>query len=163
MSASARKILRLVELLFTLVSMSLVYSLSNPGLVVQVKNLGLISASCFAYLGAGLIARLAGLPPRIIDACLPAEFALDFLFCIAAFGGGVVTVAKCNSELDGHRFCAGDSAFILDRGRPITAAAFSITTGILLSSSLSYDYFAWLQSHVKYDEYEGPQGRSRYA
>uniref|UniRef100_A0A7S4DVE6 MARVEL domain-containing protein n=1 Tax=Lotharella globosa TaxID=91324 RepID=A0A7S4DVE6_9EUKA len=150
-----RRWLRGAEIVLSLISFALVYSSPTPGAIAQIENLGLIMMSCWAYTLAALGADLLDVGQKLPDTWPLMEFALDFLFVVLSMGGGVTTFVKCNQTFDGRTpFCADNSPYI---DRPATihmAATCAVLTCLGLSASLMIDYNAWLQTHLKYDEYE---------
>mmetsp|Transcript_24990 Transcript_24990/g.34880 ORF Transcript_24990/g.34880 Transcript_24990/m.34880 type:complete len:170 (+) Transcript_24990:96-605(+) len=150
-----RRIIRAVEIVCSVVSFSCIYSLENLSVSSQIENNGIIMAACFVFTTGVLIGDFCGISRRIQDSWILFEFALDFTFIVLSMGGSVTTIAKCiQQEQEGIPFCDVQSPYIYQPRTAWLGAIFGLVTCCALCVSLTIDYNKWLQTHVKYDDYE---------
>ncbi|GAB5371653.1 hypothetical protein AAMO2058_001598400 [Amorphochlora amoebiformis] len=154
-TAAYRRSLRILEMALSFGAFISIIGLGKLEHVAQLENLGLIAAFCFVYSLAAFTGDFFELPSRYRDTWILTEFALDFMFLILCAGGAVVAIYKCNETMGGYvKYCSSLSPYVSSPSLAYTATVFAIGASACLGGSLTIDYNTWLQSHLKYDDYE---------
>mmetsp|Transcript_11852 Transcript_11852/g.29216 ORF Transcript_11852/g.29216 Transcript_11852/m.29216 type:complete len:160 (+) Transcript_11852:275-754(+) len=152
-----RRALRGTQIACSFVAFVCIWSLGGASLIAQIENLGLITGACFVYTSLVFSGgELTDFPHRFHDIWMLMEFALDFVFVILTLSGSVTMFVKCREISEGNiPFCSSQSPYINQPNTASLAVACGLLCCVVLCLSLTIDYNKWLQSHVKYDDYDG--------